>query len=347
MKLLLNRYHPVVDDLAFSFIDLGFEVEICVDTSVSDHYGSHSKIIAENNTRYKEFKTIPLSQALIHLKNKKYNLVGVDGVYSGDKLIMDVCKDKKIPYFAICGYPHSLDEPSNNILSFSWFLSEKQYRHRYPNEGHIKHLDWKNIAEGRLSADCGKNICVYYPPFKKLKDFMMDGGYRFFYHRDDKFNAIPRNEFISLIHRFEECNKESYEVFTQVQKSVPLTNYSNLSQQEVWNKIHDSYGFIHSKVADCPGISLLESMIMGRVPIVMKSFVLASQNQDLLIDEHSAIICDSTEEMIERAKNHKGFIDDLDGALDGLEESTRRHAFTMTDMHRQKNKLKTFVDRCF
>lgn len=333
-SLLLVYYHPVVFDLALSFSKLFDRVDICVTPGLKDNYGDHNDVVSKAKSLGFDAFLTPV--ALMNIKSKKYDLIGLDGVFQGDKTIMDVCLGK-IPHFCINGYPHNMDEPSANILSFSWYLPEKQYRQSYPSEAHVKQIDWENIStKGRSD---GKNICTFYPEFSELKRW---GSIRY---------KVRRDEFVSFIHRFEECNKHSYSVFEQVGQKVVLKNYSSLNQEAVWDKILSSYGLIHLKHGDCPGIALLESMMLGRTPIVMKSFVLASQNQEVLIDAHSAYVCDTVDEMIDRSLRLMDAVDFTyrDGQFDNLtdiEKSTKRHALMLTDFNRQIPKLLTFFNRC-
>lgn len=334
--LLLVYYHPVIFDLAIAFKEIFEKVEICVTNDLKDNYGTHEDVIQK--AKSKGFEAYLINRAVAFLRAKKYTLVGLDGVFQGDKTLIDVCNSQNTPYFCINGYPHNTDEPSKNILSFSWYLPQQQYRKMYPSEAHVKQLDWGNLVKNG-SMD-GKNICVYYPPFLELKSWLFSKGVDLKRRRDWK-----RTEFTSFIHRFEECNKESYEVFKTLQQHVPLSNYSNLSSEEVWNKMHDSYGLVHLKHADCPGISLIESMLIGRVPIVMRNFVLASQNQDLLIDEYSAIICDTVDELIDRTTDYMNEVA-KNPSYNMFEAATQKHAFEITSLSRQSRKLRKFVENC-
>lgn len=323
--LLLCYYHKIIFDLALSFKRLFKKVEICVSSNLKDNYGTEQNVIKKGKSLGFDVHLLPV--ALANLKAKKYCLVGCDGVFQGDQLLMDVCRQSNVPFFCIDGYPFKLDEPSQNILSFSWGLPQAQYREKYPHEPHVKDWDWKNIAQTGRSE--GKNICVYYPEMNELKEWR---------HKVDWEKIPDAYGFISLIHRFEECNKWNYEVFNKVKKQFNLENYTNLTQEELWNKLILSKGLIHLKSADRPGIAVLEAMLLDCVPIVMKSFVLASQNQDLLIDDISAIVCDSVDELIDRVKKletDKDYINNCD-----------IHAGLMTDWDRQKNKVEKFFERC-
>lgn len=327
--LLLAYYHPIIFDLAVSFSSIFEKVEICVANNIKDNYGTHEDVIK----RAKEygFDAILLNRAIMKLKAKQYALVGVDGVFEGDKILIDVCSTENVPYFCINGYPHNFDEPSNNILSLSWFLPQMQYKKFFPSEAHIRAFDWGNMLNAERVMT--KNICVYYPCMHFLKRYRDVGG----------LQPSERKEFSSFIHKIKELNKETFAVFEKVKNEVLLNNYDTLSQKEVWDKINASYGLIHLKHGDCPGIAIFESMIIGRVPIVMRNFVLASFNQEVLIDGHSAIVCDTIDELVERAKEHKEKIDRKEF---GLETSTRQHIEVITNEDRQKQKLYKFVENC-
>lgn len=334
-NLLLVYYHPVVFDLALSFSKLFDKVDICVTPGLKDNYGDHNTVVSKAKSLGFDAYLTPV--ALMNIKANKYHLIGLDGVFQGDKTIMDVCLGK-IPHFCINGYPHNTDEPSANILSFSWYLPEKQYRQSYPSEAHVKQIDWGNIAT-KGNSD-GKNICVFYPEFGELKKWY-----------NNTPQAVRRERFVSFIHRFEECNTESFAVYSQVKQSlskevydtVEFDNISNLSQENVWNTLNSSYGLIHLKHADCPGIALIEAMLCGRVPVVMESFVKASQNQEVLIDNYSAIICDSVGGLISRAED---LAESINSGSKSLEKSTREHALMLTDFGRQTHKLFHFFTRC-
>lgn len=328
MKLLLNRYHPIVDDLAQSFYNhLGYDVTVCIDTSIFDHYGSHEDILAAKKLENTGVEYINTRQAALFLTQKDYDLVGVDGVYSFDKELMAIADKVGVPHFSICGYPHSFDEPSKNILSFSWFLPQMQYRKAYPHEGYIKELDWKNLAEDKTP---GKNVFVFYPEMSDVKKKLIK-------------SSVGRSGGISLIHRFEECNKWSYEVFKYVNSKLdyPIVNYSNLTRNEVWNKLLDANLFVHLKSADCPGISLLEAMLLGTVPVVMKNFVLASQNQEVLINNYSAFVCETKDEAAEIVQKNYFTLENPE-----LRLNTYKHVSMLTDFNRQRAGLVNFFARC-
>lgn len=337
--LLLAYYHPVVFDLVISFRKLFSNVEMCVTKDLKDNYGTHEDVIK----RATEMGILCQTSNVAAMKMGRgyFDIVGVDGLFQGDELLIDVCKAFKVPYFAINGYPHNFDEPAENILSFSWFLPQARYRSKYPHEAHVKQLNWSEIKQHGQSTK-QKNVCVFYPEFSELKRNASS-----IYSKNER-----KSSFLSLIHRFQECNENSFAVFEAVQRSlkedeIVLENFSSLSQEQVWDKIHESAGLIHLKHADCPGISVLESMLLGRVPIVMKDFVLASQNQEVLIDQHSAIVCDSVDELVDRSVNHLKEIRRIGECYSVLEVSTMKHAYMLTDFDRQKKALSKFFDRCF
>lgn len=338
-SILLVYYHPVVFDLAVSFRRIFTSVEMCVTQDLVDNYGTQKDVIHRAESLGIKCQTIN-SSLLLKLKSKKYDFVGLDGVFQGDNLVIDICKASKIPYFAISGYPHTLDEPAQNILSFSWYMPQAQYRKKYPYEAGVKNENWREISANG-SDSSGKNFFVFYPEFRELKDKISE-----IYDKNDRNFA-----FLSLIHRFKECNEHCFAVFDQVQRSledhqIELKNFSSLTQDQVWTKIFKSSGLIHLKHGDCPGISVLESMILGRVPVIMRDFVLASQNQEVLIDNHSAIVCDSVKEMKERSLAHWHETKKCGNNYTKLETSTFRHAMMITDFERQKSGLIKFFNRC-
>lgn len=326
-SILLVYYHPIIFDLAESFKkhSLFRNVEIAVSGPLKDNYGDQNRVLEE--CRRRGFVGLPLPAALLNIKNKKYTVVGLDGVFQQDNLVIDVCQNLKIPYLCINGYPHNIDEPSQNILSFSWFLPQIQYKMMYGNEGAIKEVDWKNIAE-KGHGGTEKNICVFYPEMNDVKKIPLNNG-------------IDRSGAISLIHRFEECNKWSYDAF--VKSGNGTANYTSLTKDEIYEKLNKSKYLLHLKHGDCPGIAVLEAMILGCVPIVMESFVLSSFNQDLLIDSYSAFICEDLDEV-------RWLLEEDDPILssDGndLFTMTRHHAWKLTSFHRQKRKLYKFFERC-
>lgn len=334
-SLLLAYYHPVIFDLAFSFKNLFKNVEICVVNDLKDNYGTNLDVISK--AKRLGLSCIPLNQALIKVRAKKYSLVGMDGVFQGDKILIETCQSSGVEYFNISGYPHTLDEPSRNILSFSWYMPQIQYRRKYPTEGHVKQLNWSKIVDNGYDNE-QKNIFVFYPEFQNLKKTR------------NLISNNNRKHFLSSIHKFEEFNKNSYKVFEKLQKQIDpikLVNFSSLNQDDLYLEMRNSYGFVHLKHADCPGISLIESMLLGRVPFILKDFILASNNQEVLIDNYSAKICSSVSEMVYEIKNHKEELDKIgNGYFSSLETSTMKHANMLTDFDRQKLGLIKFFDRC-
>jgi glycosyltransferase involved in cell wall biosynthesis len=322
--LLLAYYHPVVFDLALSFKKIFHDVHVCATNDLKDNYGGVSEVQARCKRLGLHF--MPLMAAAMGIKSKKYDLVGVDGVFHGDSVLMDSCEGGKVPFFCINGYPHNRDEPSKNILSLSWFLPQFQYRQSYPHEVHVKELNWKRIAENGKD-DKQKNVFVFYPEFSQLKNNI---GL-------PQRPALP-TKLVSFIHRFEECNENSFKVFERVSETVGgIENYTSLSQIEVWKKLREAKALVHLKHGDCPGIAVLEAMLLGTPPVVMKDFVLASNNQEVLIDGQSAMVCDSVEEMIERINSTEANHLSLRSSL---------HAKMITDFPRQQRKLKSFFERC-
>lgn len=318
IKLLLNRYHPVVDDLAQSLaLHFNFSVDVAINPTIIDHFGSHSKILEENKKNIKNVSYISLQESLIKIKSKKYDLIGVDGVFEGDKIIISLCKSLKTPYFCISGYPYLADEDATNILSFSWFMPQIQFVQRFQSEYDAKTRAW----DPQLKQ---KNIEVFYPEFLYLKN--------------QKFEKFEKKYWMSSINRFEECNPIQYSIFKNVEaKFQKIENFTSLSNKELIEKLKFSKGLIHIKGMDCPGIVLIESMLVGVVPFVFRQFILSSFNQDLLIDNYSCVVSDSVEEFVDNLKSNK---------WEELSESTRQHAMIMTDFNRQKSKLYKFFERC-
>lgn len=334
-NLLLVYYHPVIFDLALTFKKLFRNVEICVTNDLKDNYGTHEDVIKKAESYGLKCRLI--NQAMIKLRTNQYDLVGLDGVFQGDKLIIDACNAFNVPYFAISGYPHTLDEPAKNILSFSWYMPQMQYRHKYPSEAHVKQLNWSKIADLGYDNE-QKNFFVFYPEFSELKKF-----------RDQQeTNERFHPNFFSMIHRFEECNEKCFKVFKDIKDMLQgeLINYTSLTQTEVWQVMMKSAGLIHLKHGDCPGIALLESMLLGRVPFVMKDFVLASHNQEVLIDEYSAMVCESKNEIAVRAIAHRAEISKIAYGFSSLEASTMKHANMLTNFDRQKSGLILFFIKC-
>lgn len=313
-------------DICLALTKLGHKVTLSVNDKVQDHYGSWKELGLKLKEKYKDnFDVVFINQALALIKAKQFDLVGVDGVFDSDQLIMDVCKNEKIPYFCVQGYPSCHDEPSNNILSLGNILPTVQYYSNYPTEGHRKEIDWKNIAETGKSA--GKNICIFYPCFFELKQNLQT-------------TKEKSNKFISGIHRYEECNKYNYEVFKQVQQHVDVENFDSKSHDEFILELKKSKGLLMLKSQDEPGISLLEALLATKPVFTMRSYVLASMNQNVLIDGFNAVVADSVDELIYRMKN----ITDAD--LYRLGTNAYLHAEMLTRFERQKNKLQTFLENC-
>lgn len=348
MKILINRYHPACEDLAISFSKLGHEVFLSVKTSINDHYGSWKKVFDECKDGYKEFTTIDYKQALIMISKGQFDLVGVDGVFEGDADILDICNRVGLPHFSISGYPGVLDEPSNNILSLGWSMPNLQYWQKFPSEAHRKLHEWREIAVTGKSP--GKNICVFYPNFWRLKEKE---------NLDSNFwnNVSDVPYFVSGIQKFKECNPWNYEVFQQVKSRLERPNFfgnggkklaivencEGLTNSQFISKLESSWGLLHLKQADQPGISVLEALLLGKIVITMKSFVLASHNQDILIDGLNAIVADSIDELVERVSE-----------LEKHQVEKRMYPnsysmgfiYKMTSFDRQKNKLQRFVEEC-
>ncbi len=330
MKVLICRYHPICEDLAITFSKLGYEVFLSVKTDINDHYGSWKKVF-DNCKSYLEFTTIDYKQALIMVAKNQFGLVGVDGVFEGDADIIEICDRVGTPYFAISGYPGVLDEPSNNILSLGWSMPSLQYWNRFPSEAQRKLQEWKYITETGQAP--GKNICVFYPNFWRLKD------------RPTNVVVEKNPYFISGIQRYKECNPYNFAVFEQVRKAcevkfqATVQNFEGVSNQEFINELDKSWGLLHLKQADQPGISVLEAMLRGKQVFTLKSFVLASHNQDLMIDEVTAVVADSVKELVERMKRHNEYHARF---ISGCKE----HASMMTSFGRQSEKLERFIQGC-
>lgn len=326
MRILINRYHPVCEDICLALTKLGHKVTLSINDKVRDHYGCWKELGLKLKEKYKnQFDVIFVNQSLALIKAKQFDLVGCDGVFDSDQLIMDVCKVEKVPFFNINGYPGCHDEPSDNILSLGNILPTIQYNSQYPTEGHKKELDWKNIAQHGKSY--GKNICIFYPCFFELK-------------QDLQTTREKTNKFISGIHRYEECNKYNYEVFKQVQEHVDVENFDSKSHDEFIQELKKSKGLLMLKSFDEPGISLFEALLNARPVFTMRSYVLASMNQNVLIDDFNAVVADSVGELIHRMKT----ITDAD--LYRLGTNAYLHAEMLTRFERQKNKLQTFLENC-
>lgn len=330
-KLLLVYYHPIIFDLAESFSRLFGKVEIACKQDLKDNYGGYKNV--EDRGKALGLDVIPLSLAIVNMNG--YDLVGVDGVFDGDALAMQMCRETNTPYFCINGYPHQVDEIGQNILAFSWFLPQIQHKKMFPHEGYLKELTWKQIAEN--GQEEGKNICVYYPEMNEAKHHKFSWGQ----------NSSCINSFI---HRYEEYNHWNYRVFCKVKERFPdlnIQNYSGLTQKEVYEKMDNSFGTLHLKHGDCPGISVLESLIFGKPVFTMSTFVKSSFNQEVLIDGFNSIIADSYDELIERIENY--YTNRRTYSIDKYffdSQKIRQHVYMLTDFQRQKNKLVRFFERC-
>lgn len=337
MKILLAYYHPVIFDLAETFSKLSEvdSVDICVSPTLSDNYGGAKNVLDKIiNNKFLTKTPAGILAPIAHqgIRNNYYDLVGLDGVFDGDQLIMDLCRENRIPYFCINGYPHQIDEPSQNILAFSWHLPQVQYKQTNPHEGYVKEKDWKNIALSGQSE--GKNIFVFYPEMNEAKRFYEN---KIFSEQGERPLA---KKFVSLIHRYSECNQWSYHVFDQVNKLYRVENYSDLTQAEAFQKIWESDGLVHLKHGDCPGISVLEALILGRPVITMESFVKASFNQEVLIDGFNSIVCKTTGEMLDRMRFTGAFYPDFPSS------EAVHYIHQLTSFNRQRRGLSLFLDRC-
>jgi hypothetical protein len=322
MKVLFHHYHPIIQDLGLSFNKhLKFDVTVAMNLSIKDHYGDHNEIFSNNKRKYLSINWINLQQANILVKQKRFDIVFVDGVYDGDKQLIELCKQNHVPYVCISGYPYTRDEDSKNILSFSWFMPQVQYLNQFPSEGHVKQfaLDVQR-----------KNILVWYPELSHAKKHAKENP--------RLLSAAYKNGYASFIHRFEECNKVQFNHFELVRSrsGETIENYTNLSQQDMLFTMNQAKGFAHFKMYDAPGIAMLEAMILGCTPFVYQQFILGSYNQDVLIDNHSAVVSDSDDEFVENLKSDKWA---------KLSESTQQHAMMITDFMRQQNKLEKFIEK--
>ncbi len=327
MKILINKYHPVSFDICLALQLLGHEVTLSINTLVKDHYGSWKDLLVVSKEKYKDkFEVISVHEAIVHLRNKKYDLVGVDGVFDSDEILMEVCKTNKIPYFCVQGYPGKYDEPSNNILSLGWSLPTVQYLQNYPSEGHRKDVDWMNIVIKRQSE--GKNVMVFYPCFFELKQNL------------PKERWDHPEYFVSGIHRYQECNRWCFGAFKEVEKHVNVVNFDSKSHDEFIQELKRSKGLLMLKAQDQPGISLFEAMLLSKTVFTMKSYVLASNNQEVLIDDFNAVVADNLDELIDRMKNI------TDAQLYRLGNNAYLHAEMLTRFERQKNKLQAFLENC-
>lgn len=326
MRILINRYHPVVEDLATSFSKhLKFKMDVSVNTKVKDQYGDHSDLLKTLKSN-EDFNAISLQEGMVKLRSKQYDLVFVDGVYEGDKDLITICKQQRTPYVCISGYPYLQDEDAKNILSFSWFMPQFQYLNNYPSEGYVKEIAHKRLLNGEQNK---KNIFVFYPEFTHVR----------------KFNQkAPRwlancSGYSSFIHRYEECNKSLYDIFRKIQHSLEqfqkLENYSGMSNEQVLQKMRESKGLVHIKGFDAPGISLMEAMMIGCTPFIFQEFILGSFNQEVLIDNHSCVISNSIPEFIENLESDKWA---------KLSKTTQEHAMMLTNFSRQQSKLERFIE---
>lgn len=340
-NLLLIYYHPIIFDLAQTFSHY-FDVEIGVVQNLKDNYGSSLEVKSRGEN--KGLKVIFLPEALANIKQKKYQLVGCDGVFDGDKLVMDVCAQNATPHFSIMGYPNTEDEPSNNILSFSWYSPQIQFRRRNPSEGYIKEIEWQHFYQNRPQ---GKNIFVFYPEMRDAKDHAW-GSRNSLLLPYEKGKAKPRKGSISLIHRYEECNRWPYAVYKKVieecKKTTPdfyIPNHTGLKQEYVYDLLCGANTLFHSKASDCPGISLLEAMLLGAVPIVAKNFLTASHDQEVLIDGYSAIICDTIDDMVQACLENYSVLKSPE-----LRVTMFEHINMLTSFRRQQRGLERFFERC-
>ena len=332
MKILVNRYHPVSEDLAITLARIFPQATIylSVNTEISDHYGKWQHVYEHLKDQYREFETITLTRAALLIKQKQIDLVLCDGVFDGDKLLMDLCAFYNVSLVNIQGYPYTFDENAKNILSLGWFLPQIQYVKQYPSEGHVKQIDWKNIFENQKSG--GKNVCVFYPNFWNFKKFVSSVGFT-----TDKLRE-ETDRYISAIHRYEECNEWPFKVFGKVKEKLNPTkieNMTGLTSVEVFNKCTLSKGALMLKAFDQPGIFLFEAMLSGLPIFTMKSYVLGSFNQDVLIDGFNACVADTVDELILRMKSDE---------WKSLSKNTFHHVDMLTSFERQQHKLKTFIE---
>lgn len=326
MKILINFYHPVCIDLATTFKKLGHTVDVCFNTDIKDHYGDWN-ILLEKYKKNSDINCISLKIAsLLLVKSKYYDLVGLDGVFNGDQLLMSICKEINLPYFCIDGYPNVYDEPSENILSFGWGLPLIQYNQKYQSEYHKKEIDWKNIFEKGCSES--KNIYVFYPNFWEIKT------------KTRVINSV--GPIISGVQNYKKYNKWSCEVFDKIKEKslIDIKNFEEVSHEVFIKELQLSRAFLLLKWADRPGIALLEAMLLGKPILTMRSYILASFNPEILIDNFNCIIADTVEELIEK-------INVMDkNTYKLLGEHARNHALELTSFDRQKDKLQTFLERC-
>lgn len=331
MNILLVYYHPVVFDLIQSFRLLGHSVSLAVNTKIKDNYGTGQDIVKNNKDRWNDVDVISLPLAVANIKKKKYDLIGCDGVFDGDKLVMDTAESVGVPHFCIQGYPNKYDEPSDNILSLGWALPLVQYNQAFPAEGYKKEVDWADLAKNGRSTHM-KNICVFYPCFHEYKEKIAS--------TPDNFPLKLRSGFLSLVQGYERWNKFSCDVFKQISEKVPeIQNLEGQSSEDVFNAINKTKGLLHLKWADQPGIAIFEAMLFGRPVITMRSFVLASFNQEVLIHRYNSVIADDVDELIE-------YLNYPDSYFFDLGDKAQKHASILTDFNRQKSKLTKFIERC-
>ena len=331
-NLLLVYYHPVTWDLAQTFSQLNHEVTVAVNPKIVDNYGTGFDIIKRAQEKFhSHINVIPLPLALAQLNQKKYDLVGCDGVFDGDQMVMEVCGRNNIPHFCIQGYPNVVDEPSNNVLSLGWFMPTIRYHQRFPSEGHKKQIDWKDISERGESKE--KNICIFYPNFWDFKSEKVPKAKK---QADDSIG------FVSLIQGYEKWNKFSYETFRQiVPKSLRgVKNLEGKDHEKVFKCLNKCLGLLHLKWADQPGIAIFEAMLMGRPVLTMKSFVLASMNPEVLIHNYNAIVADTVEELLNYMNNASS------ESFYEMGVNAKNHANMLTSFERQKFQLSNFVYRC-
>lgn len=334
MRILLVYYHPICLDIAAHLNWIGYDVTLSVNPNIKDNYGTGHDLLAKYS-KFDWIKTEPLSLSLLKIKAKNnFDVVGCDGVFDGDDLIMAACKEADLPFFNIQGYPMVFDEPSNNILSLGWFLPHVQYLQKYSYEGLVKEIDWASIlTKGRSEQ---KNIFVYYP-FPNREEFLN-------YNPNDKDWEIAQmnRKFVSLIQGYKKWNPVSYEIFKKISSNLSFSGYkiSNLegqSKEAVYKELKNSRGLLHLKWADQPGIAIFEAMLLGRPVFTMKSFVNASFNQEVLIDGYNAVIADSVDELKRRMTTEY---------VTQLGPNALQHAKMLCSWERQSNKFKLFLENC-
>lgn len=324
MKVLVAWYHPVSESISDSFAThLKFSIDCAVKTDIFDHYGSHKDLLKKNQEKYQSFKSITWQQGLLKLKQKQYDLLVVDGVYNGEKELIEIANQNNIPVIYISGYPYLRDEVgAKNILSFSWFLPQMQFINQFPTEGRVKQYSLDSLR---------KNVLVWYPEFQRVKKYAKENP--------RLLSAAYKNPFVSFIHRFEECNERHFAHYKNIIQKFgeDIPNYTNLAQEEVMFTLNQSRGLCLPKWADAPGIALIEAMLLGSVPFVFQQYILASFNQEVCIDGHSCVVSNSDDEFVENLRS---------GKWATLSESTQQHARMITDFKRQQEKLEKFIQEC-